>query len=163
MVDPTKVPSELLPEGRMKKWMIVIASESPAPDPLEEPPESGSAESIIRAVGDLLTKMGKPSGDNSSYRHLRVFSGTLPTPVGEESFEHWLEHARLMVEKSECSTEEKRRRIMESLKGPAVVKAVRTADPEVSPTLCLEAIESAFGSAETGEDLYFAFRLLQQQ
>ena len=51
---------------------------------------------------------------------------------------------------------------MESLKGPAlaVVKAVRTADPEVSPAQCLEAIESAFGSAETVEDLYFAFRLL---
>uniref|UniRef100_A0A8C1PA13 Paraneoplastic antigen Ma-like C-terminal domain-containing protein n=1 Tax=Cyprinus carpio TaxID=7962 RepID=A0A8C1PA13_CYPCA len=37
------------------------------------------------------------------------------------------------------------------LKGPAlaVLKAVRTADPEVSPARCLEAIESAFGSAET--------------
>lgn len=169
-VDPTKVPPELLPEGKMKKWMIVIAYESPTPSSplkslLEEPPESGSAESIIRAVGDLLTKMGTPSGDNSSYRRLRVFSGTLPTPVGEESLEHWLEHARLMVEESECSPKEKRRRIMESLKGPAlaVVKAVRTADPEVSPARCLEAIESAFGSAETGEDLYFAFRLLQQQ
>lgn len=169
-VDPTKVPPELLPVGKTKKWMIVIASESTAPSSplrslLEEPSEGGSAESIIRAVGDLLTKMGKPSGDNSSYRRLRVFSGTLPTPVGEESFEHWLEHARLMVEESECSTKEKRRRIMESLKGPAlaVVKAVRTADPEVSPAQCLEAIESAFGSAETGEDLYFAFRLLQQQ
>uniref|UniRef100_A0A9J8A271 Uncharacterized protein n=3 Tax=Cyprinus carpio TaxID=7962 RepID=A0A9J8A271_CYPCA len=169
-VDPTKVPPELLPEDKMKKWMIVIAYESPTPSSplkslLEEPPESGSAESIIRAVGDLLTKMGTPSGDNSSYRRLRVFSGTLPTPVGEESLEHWLEHARLMVEESECSPKEKRRRIMESLKGPAlaVVKAVRTADPEVSPARCLEAIESAFGSAETGEDLYFAFRLLQQQ
>uniref|UniRef100_A0A8C1WWE4 Uncharacterized protein n=1 Tax=Cyprinus carpio TaxID=7962 RepID=A0A8C1WWE4_CYPCA len=169
-VDPTKVPPELLPEGKMKKWMIVIAYESPTPSSplkslLEEPPESGSAESIIRAVGDLLTKMGTPSGDNSSYRRLRVFSGTLPTPVGEESLEHWLEHARLMVEESECSPKEKRRRIMESLKGPAlaVLKAVRTADPEVSPARCLEAIESAFGSAETGEDLYFAFRLLQQQ
>lgn len=70
-----------------------------------------------------------------------------------------------MVEESDCSAKEKRRRIMESLKGPAlgVVKAVRNTDPEVSPKQCLEAIESAFGSAETGEDLYFAFRLLQQQ
>lgn len=70
-----------------------------------------------------------------------------------------------MVEESDCSAKEKRRHIMESLKGPAlgVVKAVRNADPEVSPVQCLEAIESAFGSAETGEDLYFSFRLLQQQ
>ncbi len=170
MVDPTKVPPELLPEGKTKSWRIVVTSESHAPPSplkslLEETQESGSAESIIRAVGDLITKMGKPSGENSSYRRLRVFSGTVPTPVGEESLEHWLEHAHLMVEESDCSNKEKRRRIMESLKGPAlaVVKAVRNADPEVSPALCLEAMESAFGSAETGEDLYFAFRLLQQQ
>ncbi|XP_051973265.1 paraneoplastic antigen Ma1 homolog [Xyrauchen texanus] len=170
MVDPSKVLPELLPEGKTKSWRIVIASESHAPPSplkslLEETQESGSAESIIRAVGDLLTKMGKPSGENSSYRRLRVFSGTVPTPVGEESLEHWLEHAHLMVEESECSNKEQRRRIMESLKGPAlaVVKAVRNADPEVSPAVCLEAIDSAFGSAETGEDLYFAFRLLKQQ
>lgn len=44
-----------------------------------------------------------------------------------------------------------------------MVKAVRTADPDVSPEQCLEAVEKAFGSAETAGDLYFAFRLLQQQ
>ena len=175
LVDPSKVPPELLPDGKMGKWRIIIASENPVPSDsvfpsplkglLDDPLVAGSAESIIRAVGDLLAKMEKPSGENSSYRRLRVFSGTLPTPAGEESLEHWLEHACLMVEESECSSKEKRRRIMESLKGPAlaVVKAVRTADQEVSPAQCLEAIESAFGSAETGEDLYFAFRLLQQQ
>uniref|UniRef100_A0AAQ4P6T0 ribonuclease H n=1 Tax=Gasterosteus aculeatus aculeatus TaxID=481459 RepID=A0AAQ4P6T0_GASAC len=172
-VDLTTVPLELLPEGTTENWRIIIAAESPvenvSPSPLkrllEDQPADGSAESIIRAVGDLLAKMEKPSGENSSYRRLRVFSGTVPTPSGEESLEHWLEHAHLMVEESECSAKEKRRRIMECLKGPAlaVVKAVRTADPEVSPARCLEAIESAFGSAETGEDLYFAFRLLQQQ
>uniref|UniRef100_A0AAQ4QQ06 PNMA family member 2 n=1 Tax=Gasterosteus aculeatus aculeatus TaxID=481459 RepID=A0AAQ4QQ06_GASAC len=172
-VDLTTVPLELLPEGTTENWRIIIAAESPvenvSPSPLkrllEGQPADGSAESIIRAVGDLLAKMEKPSGENSSYRRLRVFSGTVPTPSGEESLEHWLEHAHLMVEESECSAKEKRRRIMECLKGPAlaVVKAVRTADPEVSPARCLEAIESAFGSAETGEDLYFAFRLLQQQ
>ncbi|KAI3376828.1 hypothetical protein L3Q82_000402 [Scortum barcoo] len=41
---------------------------------------------------------------------------------------------------------------MECLKGPAlaVMKAARDSDPEVSPAQCLDAIESAFGSAETG-------------
>ncbi len=43
------------------------------------------------------------------------------------------------------------------------MKAVRHADPDVSPKECLEALESAFGSAESGDDLYFAFRLMQQQ
>ncbi|KAK0141197.1 hypothetical protein N1851_021790 [Merluccius polli] len=39
----------------------------------------------------------------------------------------------------------------------------RASDPDVSPEDCLEALEHAFGTAESGEELYFAFRLLQQQ
>uniref|UniRef100_A0A671VCS7 Uncharacterized protein n=1 Tax=Sparus aurata TaxID=8175 RepID=A0A671VCS7_SPAAU len=155
-VDPNKVPPEVMPEGGTEAWnMVMVSEDADVVDGPQSAPEEvsgtvapgGSPESIIRAVGDLLAKMEKPSGENS------------------KAFEHWLEHARLMVEESDCSAKEKRRRIMESLKGPAlgVVKAVRNTDPEVSPKQCLEAIESAFGSAETGEDLYFAFRLLQQQ
>ncbi|XP_060757027.1 paraneoplastic antigen Ma2-like [Neoarius graeffei] len=165
-VDPTKVPSELSPSGQEDKWRIVISSESLGEEgDFPETPPSASADTLIRAEGDLLSKMAKPSNENSSYRRLRIFSGTVPTPTGEESYEHWIEHAHLMVDESDCSLKEKRRCIMESLKGPAlaVVKAVRAADSDVSPMQCLEAIESAFGSAETGEDLYFAFRLLQQQ
>lgn len=172
-VDPHRVPSEVLPEGESKAWSLVMVSEEAevvgesqeASEASGNAAADGSAESIIRAVGDLLAKMEKPSGEGSGYRRLRLFSGTLPTPAGEEALDHWLEHARLMVDESDCSAKEKRRRIMESLKGPAlgVVKAARNADPEVSPSMCLDAIESAFGSAESGEDLYFAFRLLQQQ
>lgn len=33
----------------------------------------------------------------------------------------------------------------------------------MSPAQCLEALENAFGTAETGEDLYFCFRLMQQK
>lgn len=66
-----------------------------------------------------------------------------------------------MVEESEGSAKDKRRRIIESLKGPAleVIKAVRLSDPNVSPDKCLEAFELA----ESGDDLYFAFRMQQQQ
>jgi len=56
---------------------------------------AASPESIIRAVGDLLEKT-KPSGDSNAYRRLRMFSGIIPIPVGEESFENWLEQARMM-------------------------------------------------------------------
>lgn len=40
---------------------------------------------------------------------------------------------------------------------------MRASDPDVSPEDSLEALEHAFGTAESGEELYFAFRLLQQQ
>lgn len=54
---------------------------------------------------------------------------------------------------------------MESLRGPAldILKSARASDPNVSPEVCLEALEHAFGTAESGEELYFAFRLMQQQ
>lgn len=44
-----------------------------------------------------------------------------------------------------------------------MIKAVRLSDPDVTPEKCLEALESAFGLAESGDDLYFAFILQQQQ
>ena len=124
-----------------------------------------STEAILRAVSDLLDKTSKSSSEHGSYRRLRVFSGLSPTPAGEEQFEHWLGQARLMVEECDCSPKEKRRRLMESVRGPAldILKAARASDPDVSPEDCLEALEHAFGSAESGEELYFAFRLLQQQ
>uniref|UniRef100_A0AAY4ERH9 Uncharacterized protein n=1 Tax=Denticeps clupeoides TaxID=299321 RepID=A0AAY4ERH9_9TELE len=123
----------------------------------------GSTEAILQAVGILLDKASKPTSEYGSYRRLRMFSGTLPTPAGEEQFDHWLEQARLMVEECDWPRKEKRRRLMESLRGPAleIVKAARAGDPEISPEDCIEALEHAFGSA--GEDLYVAFRLLQQQ
>uniref|UniRef100_A0A3B5R2S1 CCHC-type domain-containing protein n=1 Tax=Xiphophorus maculatus TaxID=8083 RepID=A0A3B5R2S1_XIPMA len=128
-------------------------------------PVPSPTESLIRAVSDLLDKAAKPATEAGGFRRLRTFSGILPTPAGEEQFDHWLEQAYMMVEVSECSPKEKRRRIMESLKGPAleVIKAVRLSDPDVSPEECLEALDSAFGMAESGDDLYFAFRLMQQQ
>ncbi|XP_060792615.1 paraneoplastic antigen Ma1 homolog [Neoarius graeffei] len=131
--------------------------------PSASPPTS-STESILHTVGDLLDKTTKPT-DGGSYGQLHMFSGALPTPPGEEPFDHWLEQAWLMVEETECSDREKRRRLIESLKGPTleIVKAVRHTNPDTSPNECLEALESAFGSAESGDDLYFAFRLMQQQ
>uniref|UniRef100_A0A3P8Y2C5 CCHC-type domain-containing protein n=1 Tax=Esox lucius TaxID=8010 RepID=A0A3P8Y2C5_ESOLU len=122
-----------------------------------------STEAILLAVSELLDKTSKSSSEHGSYRRLQTFSGLLPTPAGEEQFDHWLGQARLMVEESDCSRKEKRRRLMDSLRGPVldIVKAARASDPDVSPEDCLEALEHAFGTAESGEELYFAFRLLQ--
>ncbi len=70
----------------------------------------------------------------------------------------------MMTVECECSEREKRRRIMECLKGPAldIVKAVRFSSPDASALQYLDALENTFGTFESGEDLYFAFRLLRQ-
>uniref|UniRef100_A0A3Q1EKH9 Uncharacterized protein n=1 Tax=Acanthochromis polyacanthus TaxID=80966 RepID=A0A3Q1EKH9_9TELE len=128
------------------------------------PPSTNSTESILKAVGDFMQKTNKPPIE-SGYRHLHLFSGMQPVPVGEEQFDHWLEQARLMVEESECTDREKKHRLMESLKGPAleIVKAVRDSIPDANPAEFLEALDNAFRTAESGDDMYFAFRLMQQQ
>ncbi|KAK2904105.1 hypothetical protein Q8A73_010762 [Channa argus] len=127
-------------------------------------PSASTADLVLQAFGDILEKANKPLSEGG-YRRLRIFSGTHPVPSGEEQLDHWLEQAWLMVEESECTDREKKRRLMESLKGPAleIAKAVRVSNPDASPAKYLEAIESAFGTAESGDDLYFAFRLMQQQ
>lgn len=186
VIDPTRIPAELQRAEGEETWRVIVASvDVPASGFSEKlakflheegksmidleslfhssSSSAGSPESIIRAVGDLLEKT-KPSGDSNAYRRLRMFSGTIPTPSGEENLENWMEQARLMTAECECSEREKRQRIMESLKGPAldIVKAVRFSSPEASASQYLEALENTFGTSESGEDLYFAFRLLRQ-
>ncbi|KAL6470660.1 hypothetical protein MHYP_G00217790 [Metynnis hypsauchen] len=76
-----------------------------------------------------------------------------------------MEQATLLIEESDCSGKEKKQRIIESLKGPAleIVRALRFTNPEATPGEYLDALNRAFGSAESGEDLYFSFRLVQQK
>lgn len=182
-------PKEVLDQHSGEKWPIVTLNECAAPDDFavklkslldtegrtmediqslflsfappqpSSDPSINSTESVLQAVGDFLEKARKPQAEGG-YRRLRLFSGNLPVPPSEDPFDHWLEQAWLMVEESDCTDKEKRRRLMESLKGPAleIAKSVRESDPEAGPVEYLEALESAFGSAESGDDLYFAFR-----
>ncbi|XP_013856046.1 paraneoplastic antigen Ma1 homolog, partial [Austrofundulus limnaeus] len=141
------------------------AGEADAPEMLSFDPRAGnSAESIIKAVGDLLAKTMRPAQESNVFRRLRPYSGISPTPLGEESLDTWMEQAQLMVDESDCSKREKRKRIVESLKGPAleIAQAVRANDPDASPEEYIEALERAFGSPESPEDLYFSFRALRQ-
>ncbi|XP_043079814.1 uncharacterized protein LOC122328173 [Puntigrus tetrazona] len=116
-------------------------------------------------MGEVLEKTVKQPSDANAYRRLRTFSAIVPTPPGEENMETWIEQARLMITECECSEKKKRRHlIVESLKGPAleIIRAVRFSDPEASALQYLEALESTFGTSESGEDLYFKFRLMRQ-
>ncbi|CAI5671484.1 unnamed protein product [Oreochromis niloticus] len=142
-------PKEVLDQHSGEKWPIVTLNECPAPDdfavklkslldtegrtiedikslflsPAPPQPSSdpsiNSTESVLQAVGDFLEKARKPQAEGG-YRRLRLFSGNLPVSPSEDPFDHWLEQAWLMVEESDCTDKEKRRRLMESLKGPAL-------------------------------------------
>ncbi|XP_036947992.1 uncharacterized protein LOC119016325 [Acanthopagrus latus] len=185
-IDPSRIPPEIMPVNGGSSWKAVyyiepqldkfedklltfLQSEGKTLEDIQDlctPTKEGNSnpEDIIRAVGDVLNRSNKQS-DSQTYRRLRTFSGVSPTPAGEESLDTWLEHATLLITEGECSDKEKRRRILESLKGPAfeIIQAVRLTQPDASPHEYIEAIESIFGTVETGEELYLAFRALRQQ
>ena len=122
-------------------------------------------EAIIRAVGDILQQTNKStSNDPSPYRRLHTFSGVTPTLPGEEQLETWVEQARLIIEECERPEREKKMRLMESVKGPAleVLQAIRFNDPNPTANEYLDILENTFGTPESGEELYFAFRMLCQ-
>uniref|UniRef100_A0A3Q2ZMW1 Uncharacterized protein n=1 Tax=Kryptolebias marmoratus TaxID=37003 RepID=A0A3Q2ZMW1_KRYMA len=159
-VNTEKSQTDPLPQGSSPS-----TEEAAAPEMLSSDSMPGnSAESIIKVVGDLLAKTMRPAQDSNVFRCLRAYSGLSPIPSGEESLDTWMQQAQLMVDESDCSIREKRRRIVESLKGPAleIAQAVRANDPVASPGEYIEALERAFGSPESPEDLYFSFRALHQ-
>ncbi|KAM9393987.1 paraneoplastic antigen Ma1 homolog [Pholidichthys leucotaenia] len=125
---------------------------------------SEDTSSIIRAVGDLLEKV-RPPQENNVFCCLHVFSGISPTPAGEETLDTWLEQVQLMLDECDCLSKEKRKRIVESLKGPAVkiIQVICCNDPDATPQGYLAAIENVFGISESGEDLYFKFCSMQQK
>uniref|UniRef100_A0A3B4DUJ8 Paraneoplastic antigen Ma1 homolog n=1 Tax=Pygocentrus nattereri TaxID=42514 RepID=A0A3B4DUJ8_PYGNA len=188
-INPKLVPPEVIPEDGSERWKIIITdgasiesddflkklngllkAEGKTLDDLQglysQPTRPlSSTESIAQTMSALLSQNRSVPLEGHSYRRLRMFSRVIPTPAGEESLEHWLEQAYVMVEECECSEKEKKRRIMESVKGPAleVIQSVRSGEPEASPKTYLDALNTAFGSAESAEDVYFSFRLLQQR
>ncbi|XP_038141331.1 uncharacterized protein LOC119783754 [Cyprinodon tularosa] len=185
-IDPSKIPPEIMPLNEGSGWKTVWYSE-PQTDNFEDklltflqsegrtlediqslysPPKevNSNPEDIIRAVGDVMSRANKHP-DTHPYRRLRTYSGISPTPAGEESLDNWLEQATLLVEEGECSDKEKRRRILESLKGPAfeIIQAVRLTQPDASPHEYIKAIVSIFGMVESPEEQYLSFRALHQR
>ncbi len=78
--------------------------------------------------------------------------------------ENWMEQARLMITECKCSEKEKRRRrlLKVSRTGIGNNKSCSFFQSGGRALQYLEALESTFGSSESGEDLYFKFRLMRQ-
>ncbi|XP_072125832.1 paraneoplastic antigen Ma1-like [Mobula birostris] len=86
---------------------------------------------------------------------LRMFSGRTPTPEGEDDYETWIEDTAQLLGEWQCSEQEKRQRLGESLRGVAaqVVKDVTFDQPSASWRECLDALEEAFGLTEGIQNL----------
>ncbi|XP_076122806.1 paraneoplastic antigen Ma1 homolog [Alosa pseudoharengus] len=114
---------------------------------------------LVTAIGKLVDCCNRALY-TPSYRKLRVFSGLRPVPPGEEEFDVWMEQADLMITEWQCNDAEKRQRIVESLRGPAadIIRFLKVSNPCATATEYLAALDTSYGSTESGADLITSFR-----
>uniref|UniRef100_A0A3B3B7V4 Uncharacterized protein n=1 Tax=Oryzias melastigma TaxID=30732 RepID=A0A3B3B7V4_ORYME len=185
-IDSQRVPTELLLDEEGSKWTLVTARTETRFDPFSEKldkflqdegktlddvrqlyspalSENQNSESVVRALGNLM--QSTKANENSPFRRLRTFSGVHPTPPGEDNLDNWVEQAKFMVEEYDFTDREEKRRIIESLRGPAleIIQAVRMSHPDARHMDYIQVLESTFGTVESGEELYLTFRALHQK
>ncbi|KAM6151040.1 zinc finger CCHC domain-containing protein 12 [Rhynchocyon petersi] len=105
------------------------------------------AHSMLRSLGRSLS----PLMSTLAERNLKSFSGRVVPAQGEETFENWLAQVHGVLPDWNTSEEEKLRRLMKTLKGPAreVMRLLQTANPNLSVADFLRAMKLVFGEPES--------------
>uniref|UniRef100_A0A8C8SRU8 CCHC-type domain-containing protein n=1 Tax=Pelusios castaneus TaxID=367368 RepID=A0A8C8SRU8_9SAUR len=157
-----KMTAFLKREGKTMADIPDLLGLSPSAPDQETPSPAGVWEKVLEKV---LDKAVQPRPDSYAYHKLRLFSGSSTPLPGEEEFEPWLEHATEMLLQWAAPDCEKRRCLIEGLKGPAldVIRTLKLIDPDVSVKDCLEALTHAFGETESSEDAYCKFLSVKQE
>ncbi|XP_023105517.2 paraneoplastic antigen-like protein 6B [Felis catus] len=102
----------------------------------------------LRSVSQAV----QPWVETMRYQRLGVFSGRDQPALGEESFEAWLDHTTDMLHVWQgVSEREKRRRLMEGLRGTALqlVHGLLAENPARTAQDCLAALIQVFGDNES--------------
>uniref|UniRef100_A0A8C5PWD4 Paraneoplastic antigen Ma-like C-terminal domain-containing protein n=1 Tax=Leptobrachium leishanense TaxID=445787 RepID=A0A8C5PWD4_9ANUR len=122
---------------------------------------------FIVAIGDLLAKCQKtsPPHTNFGYRRLRNFTGNVPTPAGEETFEEWVEQAMQALDEWDVPEAQKKQRITESLKGPAseAVRNLKLSRKDCTALDYLNVLEEVFGRTEKAAELVYQYEHTYQR
>uniref|UniRef100_A0A8C5Q580 Paraneoplastic antigen Ma-like C-terminal domain-containing protein n=1 Tax=Leptobrachium leishanense TaxID=445787 RepID=A0A8C5Q580_9ANUR len=122
---------------------------------------------FIAAIGDLVVKCQRahPSYISFGYRKLENFSGNLPTPVGEETFEEWVELAMQALDEWDVSEAQKKQRITESLKGPAseAVRNLKLSKRDCTALDYLNILQEVFRRTEKVAELMYQYEHTYQQ
>jgi hypothetical protein len=125
-----------------------------------QPSKSDISVDLVDAIGKLVDRCNQVSSDGPSYRKLRLFSGLKPVTPGEEEYEVWMEQAAQMISEWQCTESAKKQRIVESLRGPAadIVRFLKVSSPSATANEYLAALETVYGTTESGPDLMARFR-----
>ncbi|XP_004458741.1 zinc finger CCHC domain-containing protein 12 [Dasypus novemcinctus] len=99
--------------------------------------------SLGRSLGPLMARMAE--------RNMKLFSGRVVPAQGEETFENWLIQVNGVLPDWNMSEEEKLKRLMKTLRGPAreVMRLLQAANPNLSVADFLRAMKLVFGESES--------------
>ncbi|XP_004443176.1 PREDICTED: zinc finger CCHC domain-containing protein 18 [Ceratotherium simum simum] len=105
------------------------------------------AHSMLRSLGRSL----RPLRVNMAERNMKLFSGRVVPAQGEETFENWLIQINGVLPDWNMSEEEKLKRLMKTLRGPAreVMRLLQAANPNLSVADFLRAMKLVFGESES--------------
>uniref|UniRef100_A0A8C3S2Z7 CCHC-type domain-containing protein n=1 Tax=Chelydra serpentina TaxID=8475 RepID=A0A8C3S2Z7_CHESE len=155
---PQKLQALMVDEKWTRKELILALGGAPTP----------AAPSLVRwakELGYALKDALKPAYESAPYKRLRSFSGMSPVPSEEEDDETWRDVTVPLVQEWDCSDVEKRKRVLESLRGPAmrIVRALKDSQPATTVQDYLTALESVYGATDSSEDLYYRFHHTYQE
>uniref|UniRef100_A0A8C3YJ94 PNMA family member 5 n=1 Tax=Catagonus wagneri TaxID=51154 RepID=A0A8C3YJ94_9CETA len=113
----------------------------------------------LEALGQVRLPVAQPLKESMWYRKLRVFSGNAFPDPDEDNFEVWLEQVTELMQLWQVSEVEKRRRLLESLRGSAlaIVRVLRASNESVTVKQCLDALKQIFGNKEDCRASQFKF------
>ncbi|XP_075465722.1 paraneoplastic antigen-like protein 5 [Ascaphus truei] len=123
----------------------------------------------IRMLAQAILQMGASKSEapaSQQYRELKIFSGTKPTPTGEEAFEVWREYTSQVLEEWTCSESVKRQRIMECLRPPAstTIQMCKKQHADVTTHQMLETLVRAYGrTGDIGQLMKRYYNLCQKE
>ncbi|CAM4674639.1 unnamed protein product [Lepidochelys kempii] len=136
---PTSVPMSLVVDSLGQKLQALMVDEKRTREELilalggAPTPAAPSLVGWAKELGNALKDALKPAYESGPYKQLRSFSGMSPVPSGEDDYETWRDFMVSLVQEWECSDAEKRKCVLESLRGTCHVNCP---SPERLPTSC---------------------------
>ncbi|XP_004614550.2 zinc finger CCHC domain-containing protein 12 [Sorex araneus] len=105
------------------------------------------AYSMLRSLRSSL----RPLIANMAERNMKLFSGQVVPAQGEETFENWLTQVIGVLPDWNMSEEEKLKRLMKTLRGPAreVMRLLQASNPNLSVADFLRGMKLVFGESES--------------
>ncbi|XP_005866179.1 PREDICTED: paraneoplastic antigen-like protein 5 [Myotis brandtii] len=173
-VNYAKTPNQI--SGKGGAWEVVVKPRNPDDEFINRlsyflKDEGRKMTDVASALGCALPTEDQEPGDvppekstasqsekeSMWYRKVRIFSGNVFPGAGEENFEAWLEQVTEVMQVWQVSETEKIRRLLESLRGPAlsIMRVLRATNDSMTSQQFLDALEQIFGSKEDSRTAQF--------